>query len=83
VGRQPSTKSSENLFDFRQFELGYFAIFTCSWDFVSAWRFLPLLGPTKTKKVKAINQFFTIQNLSCHRFSGRWNEKKIYEILTR
>jgi carboxy-terminal domain RNA polymerase II polypeptide A small phosphatase len=42
---------------------------------VSAWRFLPLLCPTKTKKVKAINQFFTIQNLSCHRFSGRWNFK--------
>jgi hypothetical protein len=42
---------------------------------VSAWQFLPFLGPTKTKKVKAINQFFTIQNLSCHRFSGRWNEK--------
>jgi hypothetical protein len=39
---------------------------------VSAWRFLSLLGPTKTKKVKAINHFFTIQNLSCHRFSGRW-----------
>jgi hypothetical protein len=30
------------------------------------------LGPTKAKKVKAINHFFTIQNLSCHRFSGRW-----------
>jgi hypothetical protein len=40
--------------------------------FVSAWRFSSTLGPTKTKKVKAINQFFTIQNLSCHRFSGRW-----------
>jgi hypothetical protein len=34
------------------------------------------LGPTKTKKVKAINHFFTIQNLSCHRFSGRWKFTK-------
>jgi hypothetical protein len=53
LGRQPSTKSSESLFDFEQFEFGCFAIFTCSWDFVSACRFLPLLGPTKKHYAKA------------------------------
>jgi hypothetical protein len=75
-GRRLSTKNCKTLFDFEQFGFGCFAIFTCSWDFVSAWQFLSLLGPTKTKKVKAINHFFTIQNLSCHRFSGRWKNKK-------